>query len=274
MYDDLKSYFVENILILLKEYLKIKKSLKLATSNDLRAAINLSSALFHFREHFPIESKKSKNMIGDNCSDYNLLADVVNASKHGTIDRNNPMISNAKNIYEEIVSTKYIDNQGEYNHIEKTVIVELNDGSERDLHEININVLNMWIRELKSLGILENSPEHKYKSNRIPRRSKNSGKLNMYAMQNLRFEPRFKVQRYNYDTKKIEPVDLTGAKINMRVYKPVRTITLTAIRDDNTRTEIDIDLDDAEFKQYNKLKSESEQIDFVINKARKLGLVK
>lgn len=202
MYDDLKSYFVENILMLLKEYLKIKKSLKLATSNDLRTAINLSSALFHFREHFPSESKKSRRVIGDNCSDYNLLGDVVNASKHKTIDNNNPIVSDAKNIYEEIVSTKYIDNLGEYNHIEKTVIVKLNDGSERDLHEININVLNMWIRELKSLGILENTLEHKYKSNRIPRRNKNSGKLHMCAMQNLRFGARFKVQQYNYNTKK------------------------------------------------------------------------
>jgi hypothetical protein len=274
MYDNLKSYFVENILILLKEYLKIKKTLKLETSNDLRVAINLSSALYHFREHFPIESKKSRKTIGDNCSDYNLLGDIVNASKHKIIDNNNPRISDAKNIYEEIVCTKYIDNLGEYNHIEKTVIVKLNDDSERNLHEININVLNMWIRELKSLGILENTTEYKYKSNRIPRRNKNSGKLHMYAMQNLRFGPRFKIQYYNYETKKIEPVNLTDAEINMRVYKPIHTITLTAIRDDNTKTEIDIDLDDIEFKQYNKLKSENDQINFIINKARKLGLVK
>lgn len=111
MYDDLKSYFVENILMLLKEYLKIKKSLKFATSNDLRTAINLSSALFHFREHFPSESKKSRREIGDNCSDYNLLGDVVNASKHKTIDNNNPIVSDAKNIYEEIVSTKYVEDR-------------------------------------------------------------------------------------------------------------------------------------------------------------------
>lgn len=60
----------------------------------------------------------------------------------------------------------------------------------------------------------------------------------------------------------------------MRIYKPIHTITLTAIQDEKTKTEIDIDLDDSEFKQYNKLKSESEQINFIINKARELGLVK
>ena len=274
MYDDLKSYFVENILILLNEYLKTKKTLKFGMSNDLRAAINLSSALYHFREHFPAENKKSRKVVGDNCSDYNLLGDIVNASKHKTIDNNNPQISDSKNIYEELVHTKYIDNEGEYNHIEKTVVVNLNDNSCRNLHEININVLNMWIRELKLLGILTNTTEYNYKSNRIPRRNKKSGKLLIQAMQNLRFGPRFKFQHYNYETKKIEPVDLTGVEINMRVYKPLHTITLTAIRNDNEKIEIDIDLDDAELKQYNKLKSENEQTNFIINKARKLGLVK
>ncbi len=274
MFDDIKAYFIENVLVLYKDYLKTRKTLKLASSNDLRTAINLSTALYHFREHIPTKIKKSRNEYVKICPDYNLLGDVVNASKHKTLDRHNPQISDASNIYEQVVSTEYKDKEGVYNYIEKTVIAELNNGEQRDLHEIIINVMNLWIQELNSTNILENYPIQKLKSNRTPRRNKNSGMLNLQMMQNLRFATRFKVQRFNYKTNKIEPIDLTKENIKMNFYKQVHTVTLTFTKTDQSEINLDLDMNEAEFKQYSKYKTEKEKIEFLVEIAKERGFVK
>lgn len=272
MFDNLKAHFIENILVLYKDYQRIKRTLKLGSSNDLRSATILSSALYHFREHIPIEIRKNRNNYIELCSDYKLIEDVANASKHATLTRHNPLLSNAEDIYEEVVSTEYEDVLGSYQHIEKRVMIKLNDGNERILDEVIFNVLNMWVRELNENGILDNF-KLKKNSNRIPRRNKNSGKLNLQAMQNLRFGARFRMQKYNYEKKLIEPVDLTGAGITMRVYKPIYTFTLT-LEKEGEKIIFDINLDDKEYKQFEKLKTEEGKTEFIIEKAKKLGYVK
>lgn len=272
MYDDLKAYFYENILILYKDYIKTKKKLQLGFSNDLRTAINLSTSLFHLREHIPVNHRKNRQHYIDICEDYKLLADIVNASKHGIITQNNPLISDIKNVYEIAIITKYIDKNGEYNHIEKAVFAKLNDGTERNLHDIILNVMNMWIAELNSIKVLENYPQLIIPKFKIPRRTKNTGNLNLNSMQDLRFGPKFKVQKYNYQKKIIEPLDLTGAEITMRVYKPIHTCSLTFNKDGENEISIEIDIEDEELNNLKKL-NEVEKIKCLLKIAKDQGKI-
>lgn len=272
MFDDMKAYFVENILASYKDYCKIKNSHKLGLSNDLRTAINLATSLYHLREHIPAEIRKKRDEYSKACNDYNLLGDIVNASKHGILTHGNPQIKDVNNIYESAIFTEYKDSIGEYQHIEKSVFVKLDNGSERDLHEIIINVMNMWINEFNSLGILKNYPLQKVHSTKIPRRTKKSGLLNMQSMKDLRFGATFKMQKYNYEKGIVEPVDLTGASAMMRIYKNAYTISLTATKE-NKEIKIEIEVDDKQLKQYQSLKSQEDQIKFFIEKAKEQGKI-
>lgn len=274
MFDNLKAYFIENILIMHKEYLKIRKNQELTFSSDLRTSINLATALFHFREHFPEEIKKPKAFFANICQDYLLIGDVVNASKHSKLTHGNPEISNAKNIFERVLSTEYKDKKGIFYHIEKTVIVKLDNGSERDLHEIITNVINMWINELKSLEIIKDYPIQKYKSNRLPRRNSQSGILNLNAMIGLRFKPNFQVRKYNYEKKQIEPVDLTKAHIEMNFYKPVvHIVDISITTKENKVIDLPVEIDENELKEYLNLKTQESQIEYLFQKAKNQGLI-
>jgi hypothetical protein len=271
MFDDLKAYFIENILVLYRDYTRTKKSSKFGFSNDLRTAINLSTSLFHLREHIPLANRKNRQYYINLCEDYKLIADIANASKHGVLTQNNPFISDINNVYEIVISTEYIDNDGEYYHIEKSVFAKLDDGNERDLNDIIINVMNMWITELNRIKTLVNYPLIKVPKFKIPKRTKNSGHLNLYAMQGLRFGPKFKLQKYNYQKGIIEPVDLTGAEIKMSVYKPKYTGTLTFFKDGNEIC-IEIEIEDDELKKLNKL-TEEEKINSFLKIAKKQGKI-
>ena len=274
MFDNLKAYFVENILNLHKEYLKVRKNQKLAFSSDLRSSINLATALYHFREHFAQDIQKSRKFYVDICPDYSLLGDVVNASKHSKLKFGNPQISNAENIYEQITSTKYKDQKGSYYHVEKTVIIKLDNETERDLHEIITNTINMWINQLKSLGIIQNYPLQKYKSNRLPRRNKYSGKIDIHSMHNLRFKAKFQLQKYNYEKKIVEPVDLTKAKVSMNFYQQIHTVDITITTKENKVVNLAVELTDSELKEYSKLKTQDNKIQYLFEKAKNQGLIK
>jgi hypothetical protein len=76
--------------------------------------------------------------------DYDLLGDGVNATKHRSIRRGTPKITNATQIYEEVIVTEYKDTQGFYPGVEKKVIVKLSNGSEKDVLDVLMNVINFW----------------------------------------------------------------------------------------------------------------------------------
>lgn len=272
MFDNLKSFFFENLIIPYKEYLINKKKSTLGLSKDLKFALNLASALYHVREHFPENIRKSRSEIAKICPDYNLLADVVNAYKHKSLTQGNRQLSDVKNIYEIVIGTLYLDSEGEYNHIEKTIELKLDNGTERDLHEVIINVLNMWIVEFKKLNIIEDFRLIPIPSKKIHRRSKKSGIINLVTKRNLTFTPKFKLQRYNYEKKTIEPVDLTGNELKLRVYKPMHTISLTAIKD-NEELVIEIGVDEKQLKLYQKFETDEERLKFFLATAKEQGKI-
>lgn len=219
MYDNTRTYFIENVLIPFQEYLKLKQKNKLGLSIHLRSAINTASNLYHLREHLPNNIDLSRKKLSIICPDYDLLGDVVNASKHKIINNNNPQISNSKNIYEVMIFTEYEDKEGKYFNLENCVYIKLDSGKERNLHEVIINVMNMWLNKLVELQLIDPVKRYEYKSNRIPKRKKDYS-TTILAMQKLRFAPILKLQKYNYESKTIEPQNLTGTKIEWNVYEP------------------------------------------------------
>ena len=179
MFHDLKAYFYYNVLSAYSELSKRKKSTKFGRSLDLRNALNLSTILFHLREHLNENLRNNTKYYINICPDYKIIGDVANASKHRRLTHGKPLLSNAENIYEQVLSTEYRDNQGAFTHIEKSVFIKLDNGVERDLFEIITNVLNMWIREFENHGIIDH------------------------------IEP--------FKTKKIEPVDLSDTNISLNI---------------------------------------------------------
>jgi hypothetical protein len=239
VFDDIAALFHENVVDAFTSYLESRRTGTAGRSRDLRAAIAAATALYHFREHQPSTFSKSRADIGRQCPDYSLLGDVVNASKHKDLTRGNPQIDSAEQIEERLIITEYQDEQGVYRHIEKQVILKLTSGTERDLLDVMISVMNFWQVELAALGLIPARPS--YVSPRDPQpRSRaecNDGRLDFELVQGVRFKQTYCLQKYNYDTGQVEPVDLTGSNLEFRIYKPRYNVDVT-LRDDRTGQEL------------------------------------
>lgn len=207
----LEAYFYEHILLPLVRYNEIKHDGEIGSDRDLRAAIDVATSLYHLREHIPAQHRKSRNEIVAECADYGLLGDVVNAAKHGELNRGTPLIDSADAIRQVHVVTTFSDERGTYVHEEKQVVVTLSDGSERDLFDVMISVHNFWLHELKSIGA---KPANKTFSNPTTGLvSRDDAKqLRLQIIQGIRWHHSFRLQQYNYEKSLIEPVDLTDAQ--------------------------------------------------------------
>lgn len=269
MFDDLLAYYHENVVSAYIAYRDIKRSGIAGRSRDVRSATIAAAALFHLREHLPAP-QPSRAAIERQCPEYGLLADISNASKHKQISHPTPhgppLINDAAQIGEQIVLTEYKDAEGEYRFAEKTVVVKLTDGSTRDLFEILTIVINYWENFLFSQGILANARTFRDESNTHPktREECKQNKLNFDIVQGHRFHQAMKLQRYNYQTNSVEPVDLTGSQINFRIYKPNFDVDLT-LKNDATGKEFTktITLNEEENEKLMEFETEEEKQKYV-----------
>ena len=171
MFDDIHAYFHENVVAAYMQYKEARDNPRAGCSNDLRLAMSAATALYHFREHLPPQHIRTRRQLASVCLDYDLLGDIVNAGKHRHVTHGTPQITSAEKIYELVVITEYRDEKGRYLHNEKVVNVDLDNGTSRDLFEILTNVINMWLSELNSMGIMINPNFFPLPSNAIPSRS-------------------------------------------------------------------------------------------------------
>lgn len=279
MFDDLKAQFFEGIIKPYQEYVKIRKNPESGLSKDLRYAIDVATALFHFREHFPPHNRKTKSQLVQTCPDYDLLGDIVNASKHGVLDpkrkKTPTLIVSAHDIYEEVRITEYKDQQGMYRSLEKEIVVDLKDGSHRDLYHIITNVVNMWIDELYEIGIISDNQKFSISNKDIPpRMSENeSSTLNLHMLQGVRFKQRMRIQKYNYQTGQIEPVDLSGCNAKMRVYTPKYSVDVE-LKDERTGDIVKkiINLTEEQSQKFFHLTNKTEQEAFLAKLADDLNI--
>ncbi len=213
MFDDLKAYFYENVVATFNAYFEVKRNGLYGASRDLRTAIAAATALYHLREHIPAAQQKSRTELAQICPDYDLLGDIANVAKHRTLTRGYRFVASADNIFEQVVSTRYHDAQGDYFDGEKKVLVRLLDGSTRDVAEVLISVLDMWFVELHQLGVLSDQPRVERRIEApVPKTREQASPVNIEITAGLRYRMEMKPQWYNYETGRVEPIDLSAAK--------------------------------------------------------------
>lgn len=226
MFNDLAAYFYENVVSSFLEYREIKASGTAGGSRDIRSALVAASALFHIREHLPPGNALSRTAIERLCSDYGVLGDIVNASKHSAISGRTPhgapLVTHAAQLSEEITITEYEDQDGSYRFVEKLVVAQLTDGSRRSVLEVLTNVMNFWQVHLNALGVVAKPRTYPFDSSQQPksRAECESNRMGLVITPGLRFRSSMRLQRYNYETGVVEPVDLTGCQAEFRIYRP------------------------------------------------------
>lgn len=217
---ELAAYFYEHVFLAYDRYKKAKNDHTMGDNKDRREAIDAAVALYHLREHIPQSLRKSRLQLAALCPDYDLLGDIVNASKHHIITRGTPQVTTLDSIQEILVSTRFNDQNGEYANDEKIVEVELVDGSKRDVYEILTNVVNMWFDELHQIGAIDQrQPIQLNKQSLVSR--ENAYSVYLQITTGIRWKQSFRFQKYNYELNKIESVDLSDAEnITFTVQKP------------------------------------------------------
>lgn len=226
MFDDLAAYYHENVVAAFIAYRNTSKDEVAGSSRDLREALVAATALFHLREHLPKPGVLSRTEVERMCSDYALLGDVVNAAKHKSATKKTPhgapLVSDAENLMERLLIIEYEDTDGVYRCMQKTVVVTLTDGTERNLLEVLTNVMNFWEGHLHGLGVLSRKrtfvfkPQARYRT----RAECEQTRLEIQVVQGHRFQQSIQHLRFDASTGRAQPIDMNGWKINSRVYRP------------------------------------------------------
>lgn len=223
MFDDLATYYHDNVVTEFVDYRRTSEDGVAGRSRDLRRALVAATALFHVREHLPDQSALSRREAELKCPDYALLGDVVNSAKHRKLTQitphGEPLVAVAASLSEWQVLIEYMDDEGEYRHVLKTVVVKLADGTERNLLEVMTNVINFWESILCAIGVLSTARVFTYDDPyRFRRRIEcNDGRIDLEVVQGQRLLQHVKLLRFNNMLGKTEPVDLSGSTLHGEV---------------------------------------------------------
>lgn len=269
MFDDLNEYYHENVVLSFIEYRDICYDGIIGRSRDLRAALNAASALFHLREHLP-KGSLSRADVERICPDYALLGDIVNVSKHKILNsktpHGTPLVADAENLGERVIIIEYEDDLGNYRYIQKTVVVKLTDGSERNLLEILTNVINFWESHMLTQGVLSKVHVFTHDADIRYRTRDECGaiRLNCELVQERRFRQTIQLLRFDKTTGKAKPIDLSGSKAELRLYKPKYDIELSLIHNASGKTfKTGITLTEEESLILSRMSSDQERQEYV-----------
>jgi hypothetical protein len=233
MFDDTASLFYQGAVAAYDRYVAVRDKPRAGCSLLLSAAIDVCSALYHYREHLPPHLARSRSHVVRECSEYRLIADVTNAVKHKVLTRSTsegaPLVTSAEDVTELLIITQFRDDRGEYSDAQLRVVAQCSDGSTKELDGAIIKVLNYWGELLDSAGIVGyycRCPAELPGSRFIPRVGVRS--VDHEAVQGLRFALRVQLQAFDAELGRSIPIDLTGADIRFEIYKPAYTFELTA----------------------------------------------
>ncbi|MCB8749039.1 hypothetical protein LHU53_19300 [Rhodoferax sp. U2-2l] len=226
MFDELATYYHDNVVEAFVAYRDTSRDGLAGRGRDLREAIVAASALFHLREHLPNVIALSRLKAEKLCTDYALLGDIVNAAKHKSITQPTPhgapLVNNVGKLKELLLNIEYEDTEGVYRCTKKTVVATLVDGTERNLLEVLTNVMNFWESHLYRLGVFSKQrtfvfePPVRYRT----RSECEQIRLDHQVVQGQRYQPAYQFLRFDTRTGQARPIDLTGCKLDMRIYKP------------------------------------------------------
>jgi hypothetical protein len=261
MSDNLATYFHLRVRAVYEDYLAVTKSGRTGRRWDITAATNAAKVLYHLREQF-LPPRKEWQDIARQCPDFALLRDVADADKHHRLRDQTRAICNSNQIEERIISTEYGDERGAYRHAEKSVVLKLTNGPERNLLDVLTNVVNYWLDELHSLGLIEAMPHYSLPSRPqpIPREECNHGRMDFHVVKGIDYTQAYQLKRYKYSTGQIEPIDISGADLRFCVYKPRYDLNIVATNNTTgqkiTRT---VSLDESEYNMVKSLPTDEEK---------------
>jgi hypothetical protein len=272
MFDDLEAHFFEGVLPAYRAFVDSLKSDTAGMNSDLRLGKDAALPLFHLREHVPWAKGKQWPVFLTACPEYVLLQDIVNVFKHGP--RREGQVAAPTDIYETTVVTDYEDAEGIYHHAEKEVTVQLRNGSLRDMKTVLKAVLDMWIAEFKSRGLLARLEPRAPEANVIPSRATASGAapMNLTMQQGLRFNRSYRRQKFNHTTGEIEPIDITGHTYQFSIYKPIEVDIVMTHNETGQKIEGVVELSAEETMHYRTLKTDEERKAFEAALAPKYAL--
>jgi hypothetical protein len=269
LFDDLNGYFHENLVPAYDAFRESYRRNDSGRNIRLRTAVDAATALFHFREHIPAPHTKSRSSVTTECADYALIADVANASKHKELNRptpaGTPLVARASDLYEQICIIQYEDADGPYTNCRVTVVADCSDGISRDVDRAVINVFDYWRLALLSMNV-----------NNYPRCalfcSRGSDEFVMRAdarapnfeiINTVRWSSRFQLRKYNSVDGRTYPVDLTGANIEMGIYRPAYTLHARLKTKDGVEFSGEIALTNEEAQEYHGLNDDVARQSFV-----------
>jgi hypothetical protein len=218
--EEVAALFHEQVVASYYDFVEQTASGPFGNSQDLRAGLLAAIALYHFREHLTGSLALSTDEVMSRCPEYSLVRDVADIAKHRTLDRPSAKLRGPDAIHETILVTQYRDELGDYRHSEKSVELKLPDGSVRSLAEVLANAVAFWREHLVSNDIPILEFDLKIARSREPRPRAKCAEVPVSVIRGLRFTMSYKIQRYNYDTGQLEPVDLSGKELQYRIFEP------------------------------------------------------
>lgn len=264
--EQLHTEFYEMVVLAYDAYRSTRKKDVAGSRNDLKSALAVATAAYHFREHLPPSLRNTRAQMAQICADYDLLGDVANASKHDLLTQGNPQINSADDIREFLVSTFFEDEHGVYTSASKSIEISLKDGTKRELFDVLTNVVNMWVSFLHDAGVSDRSDLFKHEDrNRIISRAEAKRGIDLVGTQGLALTQGLKVQKYDYQKGRPEPIDLTGVKFEFSLYDP-KSLTLSTdiqmVSSEGKKYTASVDLDPDEANEYLSLKTGAQLAEF------------
>lgn len=177
MFTDPVSQFFEGVVPAYEQYVELSKKKDNKKFVLAGAAILAADMLFHYREALiPLLPHRALTRTEvSKFYDYDLIGDVFNATKHGTLTQKKGeiLIANRKDIEEIIVNTHF-PFEGEttyprkfYGVMQTRVLVYPTKGGVRDLLEVATNVINYWADFLVKEGLTDKHINFRYEGDDI-----------------------------------------------------------------------------------------------------------
>ena len=83
MIDDVRTYFYEFIISYYLDYRNVMENPTFGRFKTLKASIDFSTNLFHFREKLPTNLSVSQTDLESDLYEFKILGNFVNVTKHG-----------------------------------------------------------------------------------------------------------------------------------------------------------------------------------------------
>jgi hypothetical protein len=269
LFDDLNGYFYENLVPAYDAFCESYRRNDSGRNIRLRTAVDAATALFHFREHIPTPHTKSRGAVTAECTDYALIADVANASKHKKLDRPTPtgpaLVTLASDIYEQINITQYEDVEGPYTDCRVAVLADCSDGICRNVDSAVINVFDYWRLTLHAMNVNE-YPRCAFFPTAVISEliSRADARAPSFEIVNaVRWSTRMQLLKYSSADGRSHPVDLTGAKIEMNICRPAYTLHAKLKNKHGAELSAEIALTDEQAQEYHSLKDDASRQSFI-----------